>query len=337
MIQSKHEYLYILDAIDSNMNGDPGNKNRPRWDYRTKRLTPSDTSLKRTIRDTWHNYENQDILIRKEVNDEGDVVTMEKLIARDDRIENPHLYDKNGKRNNKGKKKEREIQDRDFSQKIVSKYIDSRVFGLVAALKEEKAFNFTGPGQFLFGRSLHEVEVKENKGTLVAQVIEGKKQGTFNTLYTVPYALVQYYGSINPVNAKKTGMTKGDLNALDKSLWLGSNALSSRAKGGLKSRFLMRICYKDPLVSLGDLREYVEIESEKEDLSLRSIKDITLKLSMLCQRIISEKENIQTVYLKEGDLIKTDIDIRKELNDTGIMVKNFEFDRGYEIKANDYQ
>jgi len=271
IVNKRSEIVFLYDVKDSNPNGDPMDENKPRIDEETGINIVTDVRLKRTIRDYLHNFKSQDIFIIEEI---------------------------------------KEIKGRNDEIKLLNKYIDLRLFGATIALtaKERgakgRSITWTGPVQFKFGRSLHEVEVKTIKGTTVMPSREEVTRGTFIETHILPYSLIAFYGIINENAAKTTKLTEDDVNLLLDGIWNGTKNLITRSKVGQTPRFLLRVIYKEKNYHIGDLDKKLKISSSKRDTELRSISDLKLDITELIETLKDNAKKIDKIeYEVQRDVV----------------------------------
>lgn len=98
-------------------------------------------------------------------------------------------------------------------------------------------------------------------------------------------------------------MTEADKTLLLEGIWEGTKNLISRSKFGQNPVLLLNIEYKDAFY-IGNLRQRVKLISSKNDLEIRSIKDITLDISDLVTELKKYKEKIESVSLKTDSRLK---------------------------------
>lgn len=197
--------LLILEAVNSNPNGDPDRESDPR--QRPNGLGEiSPVSFKRKLRDL--------------VEDEGDVFkavcTNLKLVEAEYKI----LESRGRVRADIIKEMGTNIKE--FDQKkflespFVKKYWDGRLFGNTF-LEEggNKGYIKTGVAQFTMGLSVAPILIQRHTNTNKAGVEEGKTQGMAPLAYRVVehgvYCMPFY---INPSNACKSGCTQKDIELL---------------------------------------------------------------------------------------------------------------------------
>ena len=297
-LKNRHEILFLYDVSWANPNGDPMDENKPRIDEETGGNIVTDVRLKRTVRDALMEL-GHEIFLREVRTDDGNRKTKEDL-----------------------------VQEYGSPQKILEQCVDIRLFGGTFALQRKKkrgkdtstdedkevpAFSLTGPVQFKFGHSLHEVKVEFIQGTTVMPSKEGKRQGTITEVYVVPYSLIVFYGIANEKAAATTNLTDEDLEAMFQSLWVGHKASTdvlTRSKFGHEPRLLVDIVYKPgTLTHMGELDKLVAFRSEKNDEAIRDIGDGVVDLSALAEKVAAYKDKIQKVRVQVGDRVRLEPDI----------------------------
>lgn len=267
-IKHRSEILFIYDVSEANPNGDPLEINRPRLDPDTGHNLVTDVRLKRTVRDylmTERGYDGGST---------GDIFIRE--------ISMP-----NGKGIQDGKTRGGQFgkQPAEVRAKVLAECIDVRLFGATIPLPEDSV-TLTGPVQFRLARSLNRVEIFHVKGTGAFASESGNKQATFREEDFVHYSLIPFYGAINPITAKDTGMTETDAQLLVEALWLGTKHLHSRSKFGHCPRLLLKINYAEASSFLGELQRRVELKPAAHlitDKDIRSVNDFTLAIDSLVE------------------------------------------------------
>jgi CRISPR-associated protein Csh2 len=288
IIKNRSELLFIYDVTDVNPNGDPADENKPRIDEETGVNIVTDVRLKRTIRDYLHDFKGQEIFVREERDDKGDLKTKE------------NIYEQYGS-----------------PDEVIKRCIDIRLFGGTFALKKkggkkkgetseeeepsERAFALTGPVQFKFGRSLHRVgEPTFVKGTTVMPSAEKKGAGTFWEGYILPYSLISFYGIINENAAKETKLAPPDIEFLLDGIWNGTKNLISRSKVGQIPRLLLQVNFKEKDYHIGELDHRIKLISDKRDEGIRDISEIKLDLTALASVLEKNKDKIEKIrYAKD--------------------------------------
>lgn len=268
LIKHRSEILFIYDVSEANPNGDPLELNRPRIDPDTGHNLVTDVRLKRTVRDylmTERGYDgsgNDDIFVREIPYKDG-------------------IQDGKTRGGQFGKKPQ------EVKANVTAKCIDVRLFGATIPLPDNSV-TLTGPVQFRLARSLNRVEIFHVKGTGAFASEPGNKQATFREEDFVHYSLIPFYGAINPIAAKDTGMTEADAQLLVESLWLGTKHLHSRSKLGHCPRLLLKINYAEASSFLGELQRRVELKPAAHlvtDKDIRSVDDFTLDIDPLVEAL----------------------------------------------------
>jgi CRISPR-associated protein Csh2 len=284
IIQNRSELLFLYEIENANPNGDPINENRPRFDTEDDTVIVSDVRLKRTIRDYWYAYEGyngdngKDIFVRETKYTEGD-----------------KEYVSDGKRRAKAFSENR--------NKVIEACIDIRVFGGVLPL-DNSSITLTGPTQFQMGRSLHKTEIITEQGTGAFASGDKKAQATFRTEYKVPYSLIGFNGIINEKSAEYSHMNTDDKTLLQKGIWEGTKNLISRSKFGQNPVLLLTINYKDSFY-IGNLRQRLKLDSDKNDLAIRGLVDFKLDLSEVISVIKENIHKISSIEIKKDSRLKT--------------------------------
>lgn len=286
---NKSEILFYYEVKNCNPNGDPIEADAPRkdGDY----ILVSDVRLKRTIRDYWNlkdKEKSKTYFLPKEKSN-GTLFTRTDLF--------------------------KEVNGKDAKEKIdniFNEYIDMRLFGAVFALDKKKRdkdssekgekgnYNFTGAVQFSIGKSKHKASDKQIKGTTVVPSGEGKEQGTFTNRFVVPYALIEFYGVVNPNNYPENlksddKLFQNDMNYLCEGMWEGTRNLFTRSKLGHRPALIIKVNYKDDKF-IGFIGDYVKLKTkEKESVKvsekdIRSCEDYSLDISGLGTKIIEAND-----------------------------------------------
>jgi CRISPR-associated protein Csh2 len=326
-IKNRSEILFLYDVKDANPNGDPVDENKPRLDEETGINIVTDVRLKRTIRDYLINFKAKKdaIFVKEIVEEDGKQKTREKRIE------------------------EEEIKTLKDANKLLSKYLDIRLFGATIGLKgskgkkkEEKGENeekdgkgssitWTGPVQFKFGRSLHKVNLTFIKGTTVMPSKEGAAQGTFTERYILPYSLIAFYGIVNENAAKNQSipLTNADIDLMVNGIWNGTKNLISGSKFGQMPRLLMQTVYKEGQnFFIGELDKLISRISDKNDEAIRDISEVKVDITNLVNALNANKDKIEKIRLIVDERVKfvkdeKDTDVKTALN--GLTVEDLTF------------
>jgi len=309
-MKNRNEFLFLYDIKNGNPNGDP-DENRPRIDEVNKRCYVTDVRLKRFIRDHWIKTEGEDnILVTK---------LGTKTVNLTDRVKSRLIK---GKVNEDTQK---EIKGLELLKKLLSYFIDLRMFGSPLAFKLPDKSEYkdmkknwgetgtiTGPIQINFGETLHQVEEKTFHGTAIFASSEEKRMGTFTTYYGIPYGIIAFHGVANENAAKTTELTDEDFEKFKIALWKGVREALTRTKREQYPRLLLNIVYKERIeiekngekkqvpteYHIGALEEKVKLTPKveiEEEINIKKYDDYTLDFSALISSIKDVKDKIERV------------------------------------------
>ncbi len=284
------EILFIKAVKDGIPNRDPLNDSDARrlFPEEDGRISLSDVSIKRDVRDFVIDYENEGginknnyIFVREIENEKG------KLLGRGSLAE---MIAKQAGKEKKAKE--------DMKSVLLEHCFDVLTFGIVYSVKPK--FNLTGPVQLGWAHSLHPVDSQYVQGTVVMPSVdstdegEGKTQGTIWTSYIIPFAVFAMPGVINAKTAEHSGMTVADQELLLRGLWQGTQHRQARGRGQQQPLLLVHIEYQDPFYRIGYPEDLISILPEAKSWKEigkqpSSLKDISLDLTKLL-KIISDKK-----------------------------------------------
>jgi CRISPR-associated protein Csh2 len=172
---------------------------------------------------------------------------------------------------------------------------------------------------------MHPVDTQYVQGTVVmpstesAKEEEGKSQGTIWTTYTLPFAVFAMPGVINHYLASKTGMTEEDQELLLRALWQGTQHRQARGRGLQQSLFLIHVEYRDSHYRIGYLEDMIRLLPDREawtaaDQRPSSLKDITLDVTGLMERLDQEKDRIARcrIWVNPSLEVKGNIDAYRQ-------------------------
>ncbi|PUU90624.1 CRISPR-associated protein, Csh2 family [Halanaerobium congolense] len=288
VIDQRSELVFLYDIKDANPNGDPLDANKPRIDEETGINLVTDVRLKRTIRDYLFDYkgfngeDGKDIFVREIKNDDKSI--------------------QDGK--------ERAKDFKEDPKKVLEQCIDVRMFGGVIPLTGD-SITYTGPVQFQMGRSLHKVELNYIKGTGAFASGAGKSKKTFREEYVVPYSLVGFYGIINENAAQSTELTKDDVELLLEGIWKGTKNLITRSKVGQTPRLLLKVNYSEENYFIGELKNYIKLETGLREEEIRDVSDYNLDISELLAVIEDNFDKIESVEYKVNPRVEFVSDSKK--------------------------
>ena len=252
----RQDILVLLEAIDSNINGDPDAENSPRMDPETQQGLMTDVCIKRKIRDYVGMVRGEDQLYVKH---KGVLVT-----------EHKEAYDKTGQTGKSTDKKsgsnvaarqwmcDNRWDVRTFGALMTGGTVKKKTEADAADGKKHKDAGNTrfdcgavrGPVQVSFARTIDPICPTEHTITRVAltnatdgagttENADGSltaNSGQIGQKYTVPYGLYKFTVSVNPYLAKDTGYSEEDNALLLKSLVNMLENDASAARSGVSVR-----------------------------------------------------------------------------------------------------
>jgi len=211
-VTRRHDFVFLVDVLDGNPNGDPDAGNLPRVDAETMQGLMTDVCLKRKIR----NF--VDLLLGAEerykiyVQNRG--FTLNELHQR--------AYTAMHIKSTGSKQPRQEVEK--VRRWMCDNFYDIRTFGAVMSTRVNCG-QVRGPVQLTFARSLDPVvpmDLAITRLTVTAQKepLAGQERPTERAAPTygamgrkaiLPYGLYRGFGFINPMLARDTGFTSEDL------------------------------------------------------------------------------------------------------------------------------
>lgn len=291
-IQNRSEIAFVIDAKDTNPNGDPLTAdNEPRIDPVTGQCVVTDVRLKRYIRDQL--TEDGHVVLIANPND--DVLTREEMYA--------------GVEEEMGISTDEADPD-ELLEAFVGTAADVRYFGATISLDTDLANDlpdqFEGPVQFNHGRSYHEV-ARNTESKQLATVIaneddseeSGKKdQGTFATDNRISYGVIGFGGRINDNAATDTSLSQEDVERLDTLCWRAlKNQTVTRSKAGQQPRLYVRVEYEQDGFEIGRLNDRISVASDLPEDEIRGTDDFNLDVSELVTALADNEARIDTVHV----------------------------------------
>jgi len=311
-VQNRSEIVFLYDAVDANPNGNPlSGANRPRIDPQTQQAIVTDVRLKRYLRDQLDD-DGHGVYIRN-VQEEGKQYTREQLL--EDRLKGINL-DEYDPENEEDAKRLREDVFGEFLQKSA----DVRYFGATMSVDTEDGYedllpdHFTGPVQFSPGKSMHAVNENEEYDSLTSVIAtqEGKEQGGFDLDdHRIQYGLIRFHGVVDEHGAADTKLTSDDVRRLDTLCWRAlKNQTVSRSKVGQEPRLYCRVEYAEESFHLGGLDKDLELDEDgsKPTDELRNVRDLTLAVDGLVDRLEKASERIERVRVVASDVLDVSCD-----------------------------
>ena len=307
-VQNRSEIVFVYDAVDANPNGNPlSGSNRPRIDPQTQQAIVTDVRLKRYLRDQLDD-DGHGVYIRNVHEDGGNQFTREQLL--EDRLKSvePDEFDLDD-----------EEEATAFRDAVFGTFLgnssDVRYFGATMSLDTDEAYakhlpdHFTGPVQFSPGKSMHAVNENEEYDSLTSVIAtqEGKEQGGFDLDDNrIQYGLIRFHGLVDEHGAESTKLTDEDVERLDTLCWRAlKNQTISRSKVGQEPRLYCRVEYGEDSFHLGGLDRDLEVDEErsKPDEELRTVRDVTVDVSSLVQRLENAQAQVDRVRVVASDVL----------------------------------
>jgi CRISPR-associated protein Csd2 len=248
-MNNRYDFIYLFDASDANPNGDPDAGNLPRVDSESGQGLITDVCIKRKVR-------NFVEIIKKDAPN-FDIYVKEKavLIRAHERAYQAIKKDGEEQSETKAGKRKGSGDEVEAARKwMCQNFYDVRTFGAVMSI----AINcgqVRGPIQLGFSRSIDPIVISEHAITRMAVATEKEaeaQQGDNRTMgrkFTVPYALYQAHGFVNPFLAEQTGFSEDDLElffqALENAFQFDQSA--ARPAGSMAPRGLLIFKHENQL------------------------------------------------------------------------------------------
>ncbi|KAA9396441.1 type I-B CRISPR-associated protein Cas7/Csh2 [Haloarcula sp. CBA1130] len=311
-VTNRSEIVFLYDAVDANPNGNPlSGANRPRIDPQTQQAIVTDVRLKRYLRDQLDD-DGHGVYIRN-VHEDGDQYTRGELL--EDRLKavEPDNYDLDDD------EEADEFRDDVFGE-FLNESVDVRYFGATMSVDTDEVYakhlpdHFTGPVQFSPGKSMHAVNENEEYDSLTSVIAtqENKQQGGFDLDdHRIQYGLIRFHGLVDEHGAADTKLTETDVERLDTLCWRAiKNQTISRSKVGQEPRLYCRVEYADESFHLGGLDRDLELDDEhsKPDEELRTVRDLTLDVTGLVDRLDGASDRIDQVRVVASDVLQLTYD-----------------------------
>ena len=220
---NKQDFTVVLRVENANPNGDPQADNRPRqYDNNHGYMTP--VCIKHKIRVAMDKIFGKRILIKTK----EDCIDDKEAASIQERIkifcgECPTSFEP------------------DFIEKVENTFIDVRMFGAVFADKNsshKRASISITPAVSASAITIDETQITK---CISLQKSDKKGSDTMGMMYSVPYGLYVFHGSINPLIAKKTGLTSTDIEVFKKALvsMFTCDASEARPEGSITIELLV--------------------------------------------------------------------------------------------------
>ncbi|WP_328806683.1 type I-C CRISPR-associated protein Cas7/Csd2 [Streptacidiphilus fuscans] len=264
----KHDFLFLIEATDSNPNGDPDAGGMPRTDPVSGQGLITDVAIKRKIRNTV-------ALLNAHQPEPGYEIYVEAGVALNAQHERAYAA--------RGDK----ATQADARAWMCQNFYDVRMFGAVMSTGKKPAGRVQGPMQIGFSRSIDAITPLEIGITRVTPTkqedvdafnnpTENKKgkETEMGTKHIVPYALYCGTGHFSAPLATRTGVTTKDLAIFWRAFQLMFEHDRASARGSLALRGLYIFTHDDafgraPSHSLFDRIEVKQLH----DATARSFTD----------------------------------------------------------------
>jgi len=307
-VENRSEIVFLYDAVDANPNGNPlSGADRPRIDPQTQQAIVTDVRLKRYLRDQLED-DGHGVYIRN-VQEEGYQATREDLL--EDRLNQVDVDDV----------PDDELEEAVFGQ-FLDKSADIRYFGATMSVdtEDELAENlpdhFTGPVQFSPGKSMHPVNENEEYDSLTSVIAtqSEKEQGGFDLDdHRIQYGLIRFHGLVDEHGAADTKLTAEDIRRLDTLCWRAiKNQTISRSKVGQEPRLYLRVEYEAESFHLGGLDKDLSLDEHDDRTKpyeeLRNVRDLTLAVDDLADRLRGSADRIAAVRFAASDVLPISYD-----------------------------
>ncbi|MBW3597550.1 MAG: type I-C CRISPR-associated protein Cas7/Csd2 [Planctomycetes bacterium] len=219
VINRRYDFVFLFDVTDGNPNGDPDAGNLPRLDPETLQGFVTDVCLKRKIRNAvaalGREKPGQELYFQTQ-----DAVYERRILN----LQHQRAYDalkEEGKLESDEKKSKGKAENTAKAREWMCRnFFDIRAFGAVMTTGVNCG-QVRGPLQMTFARSLDRIVPMEIAITRKSVTTEkeaesqakndGSITGTMGRKSTIPYALYRGAGFVNPLLARDTGFTFGDL------------------------------------------------------------------------------------------------------------------------------
>ena len=269
-LPNRYDFIMLFDVKDANPNGDPDAGNLPRIDPETGNGLVTDVCLKRKIR----NY----VFTKFDNREPNRIFFTDGVVLNNVQKE---AYDALGIKPEKKKLPKDVEKAQKITHYMCDRFFDIRTFGAVMTT-EVNCGQVRGPVQVSFARSVDPIVASEHSITRSSVTNEKdlEKERTMGRKFTVPYALYQAQGFVNPFLADKTHFSEDDLQLLWESI---INAFqfdqsAARPAGSMAMRKLIVFKHDSALGNAPShkLFELVKVEKKSEDAVPRAFSDYTV-------------------------------------------------------------
>lgn len=119
-------------------------------------------------------------------------------------------------------------------------------------------------------------------------------------------------------------MTQDDVELLLEGIWKGTKNLITRSKVGQTPRLLLKVNYSEENYFIGELKSYINLNTDLREEEIRDVSDYSLDISDLLAVIETNSEKIDSVEYKVNPRVEfisdskrinlNDLELFKELN-----------------------
>lgn len=264
----KHDFVFLIEAVDSNPNGDPDAGGMPRTDPVSGQGLITDVAIKRKIRNTV-------ALLNQHHPEPGYDIYVEAGVALNSQHE--RAYTALGAK----------TAQADARAWMCQTFFDVRMFGAVMSTGKKPAGRVQGPMQIAFSRSIDPITPLEIGITRVTPTkqedvdafnnpTEDKKgkETEMGTKHIVPYALYRGSGHFSGALAGRTGVTSKDLEMFWRAFQIMFEHDRAAARGSLALRGLYVFSHDD---AFGRVPSHVLFDrirvKQLHDATARNISD----------------------------------------------------------------
>lgn len=278
MINNKVDFIFTIEVIGANPNGDPLTGNMPRVDNRGFGEI-SDVCIKRKIRNRMQDMGNEIFVKSLDRSDDG-FRSLQK------RFEN--VFDKN-------------VSDEEVEKSSNEKWMDVRFFGQVFTY-QNRSLGIRGPVSISVGKSIEPIETTTMQITKSISGMEpkgGKSRSadTMGTKHFVDYGIYIVNGSINSYFAEKSGLNEKDVETLKeclKTLFI-NDVSSARPDGSMEVKDIFWFTHSTKVgdVSSGKIKELIKYDLPDTETLKAKYKDYNIRVD---EEKLKEYEEIGLKY-----------------------------------------
>ena len=264
IIKNRYDFVLLIEAKDSNPNGDPDNNAQPRTDPITEQGIITSVCIKRKIRDAVLDLMANEPGFRIYIQNDASLNSKDAEACAACKVEPENLLD--ARKSDPGL----EQKLRDW---MLDEFYDLRTFGGVMTTFTKGAMNcgqITGPVQISNGRSIDPIRILDNSLTRKAITTdadaEKKKTEMGAHQYIVPYGLYRAEGHISANLAKKLNhFTEQDLELFWKAILCMFDLSISATRPGVAVRDLIVFKHESHLGNAPAHKLFERVVVKKKD------------------------------------------------------------------------